>query len=256
MIKALSVKKIRYLEEAAKKIGLSERILIENASSNLTAIIDNLKLGKKVCVIAGRGNNGADALACARKLAARNYSVYVIILTPSLEFHGLRPWVGGAGRRPTGENEKGLTGYTRGAPEEKDFNAEVKFQKGILEKIKIPVYIISPGNIKKFKKLIRASDFILDGILGIGAHGELSWFLKKIIRDINESAKKIVSCDVPLGLSVDSGDKLGEAIKADYTITFIAPKPGFFKNYGKALCGKIYVTDIGASVDMLRKVRK
>jgi NAD(P)H-hydrate epimerase len=220
MIKALSVKKIRYLEETAKKIGLSERILIENASSNLAAIIDSLNLGKKICVVSGCGNNGADALACARKLVAKNYKVYVVIL------------------------------------EEKDFNAEVKFQKEILEKIKIPVCLISPGNIKKFKKLIKASDFILDGILGIGAHGELSGFLKKIIREINESAKKIVSCDVPSGLSADSGDKLGEAVKADYTITFIAPKPGFFKNYGKTLCGKIYVADIGVSVDMLRKVRK
>ncbi|MDD4183205.1 MAG: NAD(P)H-hydrate epimerase [Candidatus Omnitrophica bacterium] len=219
MIKALPVKKIRYLEESAKKIGLSERILIENASSNLSAIIDSLNIGKKICVVSGWGNNGADALACARKLSAKNYKVHVIILN------------------------------------EKDFNAEVKFQKEILEKIKIPVYLIGPENIKEFKKLIKASDFILDGILGIGAHGGLSNFLKKIIRDINESAKKIVSCDVPSGLSADSGNKLGEAVRADYTITFIAPKPGFFKNCGKTLCGKIYVADIGISKDILKKFK-
>jgi len=215
MIKGLSVEKIRYLEETAKKIGICERTLIENASSNLAGIIDSLHLGRKVCVVSGRGNNGADVLSCARKLAAKNYRVSAVIL------------------------------------KEKDFNEEVKFQKEILEKIKIPVTLIGPGSIKKFKKIIYASDFILDGILGIGVRGEVSSFLKKIITGINKSNKKIVSCDIPSGLSPDSGEILGEAIKADYTITFIAPKKGFFLKCGKALCGRICVTDIGVSADML-----
>lgn len=215
MIKGLSVEKIRYLEEAAKKIGLNERTLIENASSNLAGIIDSLHLGRKVCAVSGRGNNGADALSCARKLAAKNYRVSAVIL------------------------------------EEKDFNEEVRFQKEILEKMKIPVTLIGPDNIKKFKKLIRASDFILDGILGIGVRGEVSGFLKETINCINKSCKKIVSCDIPSGLSPDTGCVLGEAIKADYTITFIAPKKGFFSKTGKRFCGKIYVTDIGISRKML-----
>jgi len=265
-MKALSVEKIRKLEHAAKKIGLTERILIENASSNLASIIDNLNLGKKVCVVAGKGNNGADALACARKLAAKNYNVKAVILIPSPEFHGHafgsptgRPGgqpVGnqGTGRRSTGANKKGFTGFFSGAPEEKDFNEEVKFQKELLDKIKIPVCAINLGNIKKLKKYLKASDFVLDGILGIGAKGGISDFLKKIISEINESGKKIVSCDIPSGLSPDSGVILGEAIKADYTITFIAPKKGFSLSSGPKLCGKIYVADIGVSKNMLEKV--
>ena len=217
MIKALSVEKIRKVEEAAKKIGLTERILIENASSNLASIIDNLNLGKKVCVVAGRGNNGADVLACARKLAAKNYKVYAVIVR------------------------------------EKNFNEEVKFQKELLDKIKIPVCVIGPGNKKKLKKYLKASNFVLDGILGIGVKGEVSGFLKKIISEINKSGKKIVSCDIPSGLSPDSGVILGEAIKADYTITFIAPKKGFLLNSGLRFCGRIYVADIGISKDMLKK---
>jgi len=218
MIKGLSVEKIRYLEEAAKKIGLNERTLIENASSNLAGIIDSLHLGRKVCVVSGRGNNGADALSCARKLAARNYKVSVIIL------------------------------------KEKDLNPEVKFQKEILESVNLRPEIIGPGDIKKFKRIINGSDFILDGILGIGARGEFSGFLKETINCINKSRKKIVSCDIPSGLSPDTGCVLGEAVKAGCTITFIAPKKGFFSKTGKRFCGKIYVTDIGISRKMLKEI--
>ncbi len=55
-----SVTKLRKLDDMAIEIGLDGRILIENASSNLFKIIDKLNLGKKVLVISGRGNNGAD----------------------------------------------------------------------------------------------------------------------------------------------------------------------------------------------------
>lgn len=218
MIKGISVEKIRHLEESARKIGLDERTLIENASSNLALIIDGLNLGKKVCVISGRGNNGADALSCARKLAARDYKVSAVIL------------------------------------KEKNLNPEVKFQKEILEKINLRPALIGPGSIKEFKRIISGSDFILDGILGIGARGEVSGFLKEIIDCINKSNKKIVSCDIPSGLSPDTGCVLGKAIKADYTITFIAPKKGFFSKAGKSFCGKIFVTDIGISIKMLEEI--
>jgi len=219
-MKALSVAKIRHLEEAAKNTGLCERLLIENASSNLAGIINGLKLGKSALFIAGRGNNGADTLACARKLAAKKYKVSAVIL------------------------------------KEKAFNEEVKFQKEILERIKIPVRIITPAKIKTFRRLLKAPDFIVDGIVGIGVTGELSDFLKKIIRDINSCGKKIISCDIPSGLSPDCGSILGGAVKADHTITFIAPKKGFFMKWGKKLCGKIYVTDIGINLNPTKICRK
>ena len=76
----LSLTQLRSIEEKAKAIGLDEKTLIENASSNLYSAIDGLKLGKKTVVISGRGNNGADVLCCARKLASRGYNIRVIIL--------------------------------------------------------------------------------------------------------------------------------------------------------------------------------
>ena len=214
----LSAKNLRLLDEKAKELGLSERILIENASSNLFAEIDKLNLGKKVLVISGRGNNGADVLSCARKLYSRGYSVQVAIVT------------------------------------EKELGVEALFQKDILEKIKVPITLIKEDNVKILEELLKDVDFILEGILGIGVKGSLSPFLVQVISQINNSKKRVVSCDIPSGLDPDTGNILGAAVKADYTISFIAKKRGFFLNEGDKLCGKLIVVDIGISKNILTNV--
>ena len=216
--KSLSVKDLRALEQKAKDLGLDEEILIENASSNLFTVIDSLNLGKRVLVVAGRGNNGADVLSCARKLSSRGYEVIVAAL------------------------------------EEKELGSQALFQKTILEKIKIPIYSIKKSNVASVAELFKDVDFILEGILGIGLKGEVVPFLKEVISLINNSGKKIISCDIPSGLSPDQGLILGAAIKADYTITFIAQKKGFLLNQGPDSCGKIFVVDIGISKQVLEEV--
>jgi len=215
---SLSIKEIRLLEEKAKKIGLTERILIENASSSLYEAVSCLDLGKKALVISGRGNNGADVLSCARKLFSRGYEVKAVLL------------------------------------EEKDLGPEAAFQKGILEKINLSLEVVKPADTFKLKNVFKNCDFILEGILGIGVKGEVSPFLKEVIDLINQSGKKIISCDIPSGLCPQQGLPLGAAVKADYTVTFIAPKKGFFLNQGKDYCGRIFIADIGISRQILKDV--
>ncbi len=215
--KSLSVDVIKNFEAKAKTIGVSERILIENASSNLCAAVDVLNLGKKVLVVAGRGNNGADVLACARKLAVRGYRVQIAIL------------------------------------KEKELGPETAVQKDILEKTNIALFWIEPGQTAALKGLLKDSEFIVEGILGTGVRGQISPFLDEIIALINASGKQIVSCDIPSGLHPDTGTPLGAAVKADYTVTFMAAKPGFFLNQGPDVCGKIITVDIGISPSVLKE---
>ncbi|UCD15215.1 MAG: NAD(P)H-hydrate epimerase [Candidatus Omnitrophota bacterium] len=208
---------IRALEKKAKDIGLSERMLIENASSNLYEAVNKLNLGKRVAVIAGRGNNGADVLSCARKLASRSYKVKVIVLG------------------------------------EKELGAEAVAQQNILEQMRLPVKVINSSNLGDLNPILEEADFILEGILGIGIKGEVSAFLKEVINRINSSNKKVVACDIPSGLSPDEGKVLGAAVRADYTVTFIAAKKGFLTHEGPSHCGKVIVTDIGISKEALQK---
>jgi len=219
-MKGLSAGKLRELDDAAKKIGLEERILIENASSNLFKVIDRLNLGKKVLAISGRGNNGADVLSCVRKLCSSGYEVEVVVLG------------------------------------EKELGPEASFQRDVLREIGCPLYFLKKDNTPELKELFENKDFILEGILGVGVKGEVSPFLGEVISLINESNKKVVSCDIPSGLSPDEGEVLGSAIRADYTVTFIAPKIGFYLNQGPSLCGKIFVVDIGISREILEGLTK
>jgi len=220
ILESLPKEEIRLLERKAKELGLNERILIENASSNMYRIIDNLNLGKKVLVIAGKGNNGADVLSCARKLFSKDYEVKIVVL------------------------------------EEEKQNEEVIFQKEILKKLNISIYSLKEENISLLGEFIKTSDFILEGILGIGMRGKLTDFLEKVIDLINESKKVITSCDIPSGLLADEGIPSPVAVKATYTITFIAPKEGFFKKQGRQFCGEIFVADIGIGKRVLKKIYK
>jgi len=214
----LPVERLRALEAKAKDLGLAEELLIENASSNLCSVITSLKLGAKVLVVAGRGNNGADVLAAARKLAGRGFAVKVVIV------------------------------------QEKEPGPQALFQQGILTLMKTPVYVVRrEEDLKTVDRFFAKSDFILEGILGIGINGEVSPFLAKVISLINNSRKKVVACDIPSGLAPDTGAGLGAAVKADYTVTFIAPKPGFFTPAGRKSCGKVFVVDIGISRESLEK---
>ncbi len=214
-LSALPKEKIKKLDKKAIDLGLEERILIENASSNLFFHINQLNLGRTCLVIAGWGNNGADTLACARKLLSNGYEVDIALI------------------------------------KEKEPNQEVKFQLSILEKFKKIYFIKEKKDLEELKKIVQRKDFILEGILGIGIRGEISLLLKEVIQFINESGKKIISCDIPSGLFPDEGVKYTPVVKADYTITFLAPKLGFFLNQGDEFAGKIIVTDIGLSLKIL-----
>lgn len=216
-MEGLSVDQIRKLDGQAKRLGLSEALLIENASSNLFEAIKGLELGKKVFVVAGRGNNGADVLSCARKLASRGFEVKIAILA------------------------------------EKPLGQEALRQEQILEKSGLPLLWLANNNLDELKREIKLCDFILEGILGVGIKGEVSPLIGRVISNINKGGKRVVSCDIPSGLSPDEGAILGEAIRADYTVSFIAAKKGFFLNQGSKCCGKILIVDIGISKEMLLK---
>ncbi|MFH1854130.1 MAG: NAD(P)H-hydrate epimerase [Candidatus Omnitrophota bacterium] len=86
---------------------------------------------------------------------------------------------------------------------------------------------------------------IIDAIFGIGLEGEVKDPARKIIIDLNQKNVPVLAVDVPSGLDADTGEILGQAIKATKTVTMQFPKKGFYINRGPEHAGEIVVADIG-----------
>jgi len=94
------------------------------------------------------------------------------------------------------------------------------------------------------------SDIIIDAIFGIGLKGAVREPARSIIVDLNKRNIPILSIDVPSGLDADTGEVLGEAIRATKTVTMQFPKKGFYLNEGPERVGKVVAVDIGIPEDI------
>ena len=69
---------------------------------------------------------------------------------------------------------------------------------------------------------------------------------------MNESRAAVVAADIASGLSADTGDVLGRAVRADRTVTFTLPKIGQAVGEGAVLSGQVEVRDIGIPADLVQ----
>ena len=90
---------------------------------------------------------------------------------------------------------------------------------------------------------------IVDAVLGVGLSRGVSGKYKDAILLINDCQGKVVSVDIPSGISADTGAVLGAAVKADLTVTFGYRKAGLCFYPGAAYAGKIIVADVGIYKD-------
>ena len=94
------------------------------------------------------------------------------------------------------------------------------------------------------------SDLIVDALLGIGLKGEVRQDSAAVIDWINRQKIPVFSLDIPSGLSADTGSMLGSAVKADATLTFIAPKQGMFINQARDYVGRLMVDSLGVPAEL------
>ena len=68
---------------------------------------------------------------------------------------------------------------------------------------------------------------ILDAIFGIGLSRNVEGAYRKLIRWINgQEDMKVIAVDIPSGISSDNGSVMGDAVRADVTVTFGMKKLG------------------------------
>lgn len=200
-------------ERATSEYKIPSLLLMENAARGLVDQIEKSfapVTGKRVTIIAGRGNNGGDGLAAARHLRMRGAQVALFLFS---EAAGI-----------SGDAKVSLDIWTE---TEGELYAEGNFTEEAL------------------RQDLQASDFVIDAFLGTGLSKPVSGDHARWIEIVNACSKTIVAVDIPSGISSDQGHILGSAIKANATITMALPKRGHFMQDGLTHCGSLSVVDIG-----------
>ena len=92
--------------------------------------------------------------------------------------------------------------------------------------------------------LLGEGEIVVDALLGTGLHGEVRAEYAAAIRAINLSGRPVFALDVPSGLDSDAGMALGEAVRADCTVTFVGLKTGLLVGEGPEYAGTVVFDDL------------
>ena len=90
------------------------------------------------------------------------------------------------------------------------------------------------------------SGVVVDALLGTGLRGEVREPYLDAIRAINASGRPVAAIDIPSGLCADTGHVLGEAVRADLTVTYIGLKLGLMTGEAADLVGQLVFDDLQA----------
>ncbi|MBW2574909.1 MAG: NAD(P)H-hydrate dehydratase [Deltaproteobacteria bacterium] len=209
-MKVSRVAQMRSLDRyAIEKLAIPEEILMENAGeASYFVIMDEFGVAyKKFVIICGIGNNGGDGFVIARKIHSNGGDVKVFILGDVNKYKGAA---------------------------KKNFD--------IISGLQIEIRHIE--SVDSIKSDVLHCNAIVDAIFGTGLTRNVEGLYRDVIRLINKSRKKVFSVDIPSGINGDTGEIMGSAVKANYTVTFGLPKIGNMLFPGHEHCGKLYVSHI------------
>lgn len=115
-------------------------------------------------------------------------------------------------------------------------------------------YLIRGGEISPWSAhLLDKAELIVDAMLGTGFKGQLRSPYREIIHKVNHSDTKVISLDIPSGLCADTGQPMPQAIIANDTVTFVAPKPGLLTGSGPRHVNRLSFAGLGIGESMQRE---
>lgn len=211
LLKAEQMKEID--QRASQEYLIPSIVLMENAGlqalDTIMHILDELS-GKSIVILAGRGNNGGDGLVIARHLINAGAQVDVFLLG-----------------------------------EVQDLTPDAAINYHILKKMNGNINpLLEKTDLDHLLTQLLWADLIVDAIYGIGFKGNLNPFETQVAKLVNLCQAPVLAIDIPSGVEADSGSIRGEAIRADYTVTFAAPKLGMIMEPGRDYMGILSVADI------------
>lgn len=202
------------------EMGRADRLTIEAGTPGIElmdragfavadAVAGRQRLGSRVLVVAGPGNNGGDGFIAAQVLRERGYPVRLMLL--------------GDRDRLSGDAAEAARRY-RGTVEAADPAA------------------------------VADCEVIVDALFGAGLARPLDGTAAALVDAINACGVRVLAVDLPSGVSGDSGQALGTAVRASETVTFFRRKPGHLLEPGRTLSGRVRVVDIGIADGVLDEI--
>ena len=82
-------------------------------------------------------------------------------------------------------------------------------------------------------------DLLVDAILGSGLRRDVEGRFAEAIEAIGRHGAPVLALDIPSGISGDTGEVRGSAVRADRTITFVALKSGLFLRAAPDFTGRL-----------------
>jgi NAD(P)H-hydrate epimerase len=214
-MKLVTAEQMRGLDDAAiHTFSVPSLQLMENAGLRTVEVMIKKygdPLGRTVAVFAGPGNNGGDALAIARFLAARLARPVVFLLVPAKKLKG---------------------------------DAAVNYSR-LLD---LPVKIIKAGSEEELRTaaiILNQCWAVVDGLFGTGLTRPVTGIFAAAVQMINRIPCPVIAVDIPSGLNADTGETLENCVQADLTVTFGQAKIGQLIHPGRKYTGQLEIVDIG-----------
>lgn len=100
----------------------------------------------------------------------------------------------------------------------------------------------------------RRYDLVVDGLFGTGLKRPLDDECAGAVRRLAAGGSPVLSIDVPSGIDAGTGKVLGEAVRAQRTVTFERRRAAHLLMPGREYCGQVIVADIGIPQDVWSRV--
>lgn len=219
-MKIATAQQIRNIDRrAVRDFGISGPVLMENAAagtmSEMERFFDGLA-GRRVAIICGKGNNGGDGLALARRLSIRGIAVRVALLASFVALKG-------------------------------------EARANLFTLRKMDVELAQNASVRTLSDMVAWSDIVVDAMLGVGLSSPLKGAYAFAVEQINASGKPVVAVDIPTGIHADTGEVMGTAVRAELTVTMAALKRGLVLYPGATYAGEVRVVDIGIPAEVIDK---
>ncbi|HYG10459.1 MAG TPA: NAD(P)H-hydrate epimerase, partial [Pyrinomonadaceae bacterium] len=238
MLKVITAAEMREIDRLTTERYATPSLLLMETAANASARaiasrFSNDISGLHILILCGRGNNGGDGAALARILSLKGASVEAILFGRVEDTRGdARTNYEIARQLASAMPETGQTPLLSF----REFTDEAMWDA--------------------FQTTHKSYDVIVDALFGTGLTRPLEGIYAKIIGHLSEirdarprrveGRPLIVSLDLPSGLNADADELIGEAVRADLTVTFTAPKPANVLPPASYFNGELLVADIGS----------